>query len=92
MTKLVTRTDPQEKILAQFHVELRPFLDGDYQVSSSFKAILQEQIDSNQQLINQTKPTKKKDNQKVESPKRTSSSKSKGQILSSFSPIYFYFI
>jgi hypothetical protein len=73
LSKLVTRKDPIETILAEFKVELRPFLDGDNQISFTFKSLLQQQIDANNEQINQIKVSKKK-----ESPKRSSSSKSKG--------------
>jgi hypothetical protein len=78
LSKLVILKDPIETILAQFNVDLRPFLDGDYQVLSSFKSVLEQQIHSNNQQNIQTKSTKKGQN-KIESPqdkKRTSSSKS----------------
>ena len=79
LSKLIIRKDPEETILAEFKVELRPFLDGDYQVSSTFKSLLQQQIDANNQQLNPIKPNKKKDSSKTDSPnekKKASSSKS----------------
>jgi hypothetical protein len=57
-SKLVTRKDPIETILAEFNIELRHFLDEDYQVSFTFKSLLQQQIDSNIEPIKPSKKTK----------------------------------
>ncbi|CAF4932422.1 unnamed protein product, partial [Rotaria sp. Silwood1] len=79
LSKLVTIKDPIETILAEFHVELRPFLDGDYQVYFQYKSPIEQ---SQQQLtdsINQTKSGKRKDGEKNDpskDKKRSSASKS----------------
>ncbi|CAF1253611.1 unnamed protein product [Rotaria sp. Silwood1] len=81
LSKLVTIKDPIETILAEFHVELRPFLDGDYQVYFQYKSPI-EQSQQQQQLtdsINQTKSGKRKDGEKNDpskDKKRSSASKS----------------
>jgi hypothetical protein len=82
LSKLVTRNDPIETILAQFNVELRPFLDGDYQVSFTFKSLLQQQIDSNYEQI---KTTKKKDSPNDKKRSASSKEKQKGFLFLFFS-------
>ncbi|CAF3899131.1 unnamed protein product [Rotaria sordida] len=83
LSKLVTIKDPIETVLAEFHVELRPFLDGDYQVCFQYKSPIEQlQQQQQQQLtdsINQTKSGKQKDGEKSDpskDKKRSSASKS----------------
>ena len=51
LSKLIIRTDPIDNVLFEFPVDLRPFLDGDYQVSRSFEILLQDPTNSNQPLL-----------------------------------------
>ncbi|CAF1342525.1 unnamed protein product [Rotaria magnacalcarata] len=43
LSKLIIRTDPIETILAEFNIDLRSFLDGDYQVLFQYKSVLEQQ-------------------------------------------------
>ncbi|CAF1077248.1 unnamed protein product [Rotaria sordida] len=65
LSKLVRLKDPIETVLSEFNVQLRPFLDGDYQVNIEYKSPIEQQIDS----INQTKSIKEKDVDKNDSNK-----------------------
>lgn len=71
--------NPTETVLAEFNVDLRPFLDGDYQVLFNYKSILEQQILSlNQQETVPMKSGKQKDLDKNDSnkdKKRTSAVK-----------------
>ncbi|CAF1118107.1 unnamed protein product [Adineta steineri] len=78
LSKLVTRTDPIEEIFAEFHVELRSILDGDYQVSFPYKCLIQQQIDLNTQQNLPIKPNKK-DNKKTDSTQDKNKEKQKAQ-------------
>ena len=75
---MIIRTDPIENILFEFPVDLRPFLDGDYQISRSFEILLQDPTNSNQSLL--TNKIDKKVSKKSESglidQQRANSSKS----------------
>jgi len=75
----VIRDEPKETILAQFHVDLRRLLDGDYHVQFTFEQILQQQIDAlNQQIVpNNKKKDKDKDKERLSSSK-SNKDKSKG--------------
>ncbi|CAF4361514.1 unnamed protein product [Rotaria sp. Silwood2] len=92
LSKLVTIKDPVETILAEFNVELRSFLDGDYQVYSQYKSPIEQSQQQQQQLtdsINQTKSNKRKDNEKNDSNKdkkslsasKSNQDKTKGYIF-----------
>ncbi|CAF1454602.1 unnamed protein product, partial [Rotaria sordida] len=65
LSKLVRLKDPIETVLSEFNVQLRQFLDGDYQVNIEYKSPIEQQIDS----INQTKSIKEKDVDKNDSNK-----------------------
>ena len=53
LSKLIVRTDPTERVLTEYYVALRPFLDGDHQVSFQHQFMLADEhfVDNNDQIV-----------------------------------------